>query len=70
MTIDHCVACNGTDLYQVRMIGHVAPVYIKKALFETVSLTSSVCLNCGVVIPHVNTELDLKGSGNGRKTMR
>jgi len=59
ISLDHCPACDGTDLYQVRLC---RPVYLNKVIrtaiqffsvFKTVPVTSSVCLTCGVVTPHV-----------------
>ena len=59
MPLDHCPACDGTDLYQVRLC---PPVYLNKvirttiqffSLFKTVPVTSLVCLACGGVTSHV-----------------
>ena len=59
MPLDRCPACDGTDLYQVRLC---PPVGLNKviltaiqffSLFKTVPVASSVCLTCGVVTSHV-----------------
>jgi hypothetical protein len=54
MPLDHCLACGGTDLYPVRMFAQpFRQLYLNKSLFQTVPVTSSVCLACGVITPRL-----------------
>ena len=54
MPTDHCVACDGTDLYLLEMFPLV-PVVLRKSRFamQSIPLNVPVCLTCRLVTPYV-----------------
>jgi hypothetical protein len=48
MPIDHCIACNGTDLYSLHMVTF-GPVVLKKSPFALAR--NFLCEMCGQQVP-------------------